>query len=251
VRILLLSDIHANVEALEACLAVAPAHDLVVNLGDVVGYGASPNEVVERSRELGKIVVRGNHDKACAGISNMEDFNPIAGLAVLWTRTMLRKDNMEWLRALPPGPAHIDGLEGVQLVHGAPHDEDEYLLLLPDALQSLDDAEPPLTFFGHTHIQGGFYAGADESAAIRPVYDSKGASEKFVFKLRKKVRYLINPGSVGQPRDGDWRAAFAMFDTHSYTVTYHRVKYPVDKAQERIINADLPERLATRLSQGR
>lgn len=250
-RILLLSDIHANLEALDACLAEAPDHDIVVNLGDIVGYGASPNEVTERSRQLGKVVVRGNHDKACSGVSSMEDFNPIAGLAVLWTRTMLRKDNLQWLRELPPGPARIEGVENAQFVHGSPHDEDEYLLLLPEALESLDESEPALTFFGHTHVQGGFYAGADESAAIRPVYNSHGNSEKYVFKLRKNVRYLINPGSVGQPRDGDWRAAFALFDSKTFTVTYYRAKYDLAAAQQRIIDADLPERLATRLAQGR
>lgn len=250
-RILLLSDIHANLEALDACLEQAPKHDLVVNLGDVVGYGASPNEVVERSRQLGKIIVRGNHDKACAGISTMEDFNPIAGMAVIWTRTVLRKENLEWLRGLPQGPASLDGVEGVRLVHGSPHDEDEYLILVPEALRSLAEAEIPLTFFGHTHIQGGFFAGTDDAAAIHPVYNSHHASEKFVFKLRKGLRYLINPGSVGQPRDGDWRAAFALFDSEAYTVTYHRVKYDVAAAQQRIIAADLPERLATRLAQGR
>ncbi len=250
-RILLLSDIHANLEALEACLGAAPEHDIVVNLGDIVGYGASPNEVIERARKLGNIFVRGNHDKACSGAGTMEDFNPIAGLAAIWTRTVLRKENLEWLRALPQGPAPIDGLEGVQLVHGSPIDEDEYLLLLPDALRSLDESKPVLTFFGHTHVQGGFFAGPDDTAAIRPVYNSHGNSEKFLFKLRKGVRYLINPGSVGQPRDGDWRAAFALFDTEAYTVAYHRTKYDLAGAQKRIIDADLPERLATRLAQGR
>ncbi len=250
-RILFISDIHANLEALDACLAEAPKHDLVVNLGDIVGYGASPNEVVERSRSLGKVFVRGNHDKACSGLSSMEDFNPIAGLAAIWTRTILRKDNLEWLRNLPQGPAPVDGVEGVQIVHGSPHDEDEYLLLLPEALRSLDESEPAVTFFGHTHIQGGFFAGKDDTAAIRPVYNSHGTSEKYQFKLRKGIRYLINPGSVGQPRDGDWRAAFAVFDTQGYTVTYYRVKYDLAAAQERIIAAELPERLATRLAQGR
>ncbi len=250
-RILLLSDIHANVQALEACLAEAPEYDQAVNLGDIVGYGASPNEVIERSRSLGSIFVRGNHDKACAGVSSMEDFNPIAGIAVIWTRTILRRDNLEWLRDLPQGPAPIDGIEGVQIVHGSPNDEDEYLLLLPEALRSLNGSKPAITFFGHTHIQGGFYAGADDTAAIRPVYNSHGSSEKFLFRLRKGVRYLINPGSVGQPRDGDWRAGFALFDTEAYTITYHRVKYDVAAAQQRILDADLPERLATRLAQGR
>jgi predicted phosphodiesterase len=251
VRILLLSDIHANFEALEACLAAAPNYDTAVNLGDVVGYGASPNEVIERSRELGGLIVRGNHDKACSGVSNMNDFNPIAGLAVLWTRTILDRSNLTWLRELPQGPLSIKGLEGAQFVHGSPADEDEYLLMLPDAQRMLDPASPTVTFFGHTHVQGGFLAGRDDAAVIRPVYQSKGDAEHFEFGLDRGCHYLINPGSVGQPRDSDWRAAFAVFNTDSWQVTYYRVPYDVKTAQQRIRDADLPDRLASRLSQGR
>lgn len=250
-RILLLSDIHSNLEALEACLAAVPEHDVVVNLGDIVGYGASPNEVIERSRELGKIFVRGNHDKACAGTMNMVGFNPIAGMAVLWTRTMLRPQNLAWLRELPAGPAHVDGLDDVQFVHGSPADEDEYLLLMPDAVESLQSEQPPLTFFGHTHIQGGFLAGKDDAATIRPVFKKKDQAEIFGFALDRKCRYLINPGSVGQPRDGDWRAGFAVFDSGTWKVTYFRIPYDVERAKKRIVEAQLPERLATRLTEGR
>ncbi len=250
-RILLLSDIHANLEALEACLAAFPAYDVAVNLGDVVGYGASPNEVVERSRQLGSIVVRGNHDKACSGVSNMEDFNPIAGLAVLWTRTILRQENMVWLRDLPPGPAQVDGIASIQFVHGSPADEDEYLLMLPDALRSLGSSQPSITVFGHTHVQGGFLCGRDDAATIRPVYQKRDTLEKFDFSLDRNCRYLINPGSVGQPRDGDWRAAFGLFDTDTWAVSYYRVPYELKRAQQRILDADLPERLAIRLAQGR
>jgi diadenosine tetraphosphatase ApaH/serine/threonine PP2A family protein phosphatase len=251
VRILLLSDIHANVEALDACLEVAPAYDTAVNLGDVVGYGASPNEVVERSRGLGGMVVRGNHDKACCGISNMNDFNPIAGLAVLWTRTILGRENMQWLRNLPQGPLKLNGAEGMAFVHGSPADEDEYLLMLPDAQRLLDPGSPEVTFFGHTHVQGGFYASEDEAAVVRPVYKSKDKKETFDFVLRPGSHYLINPGSVGQPRDTDWRAGFAVFDIDARKVSYYRVPYDIKTAQQRIRDADLPERLATRLAQGR
>lgn len=250
-RILLLSDIHANLEALEACLAAAPKHDAVVNLGDVVGYGGSPNEVIERSRALGGIAVRGNHDKACAGVSNMNDFNPVAGLAVLWTRTILSRDNLTWLRDLPQGPRTMKGVEGAEFVHGSPADEDEYLLMLPDAQRLLDPHSPAVTFFGHTHVQGGFLAGRDDAAVIRPVYKTKNDAEDFDFGLDRGCHYLINPGSVGQPRDGDWRAAFAMFDTDLWQVSYYRVPYDVQAAQKRIRDADLPERLASRLTQGR
>jgi hypothetical protein len=128
VRILVLSDIHGNLDALEACLATAGDYDAVVNLGDIVGYGASPNEVIERSREVGKYFVRGNHDKASSGLMDLKDFNPIAGLAALWTPDQLTPQNLEWLRSLPQGPVQVPGLPDVQFVHGSPIDEDEYLV---------------------------------------------------------------------------------------------------------------------------
>ncbi|HKE25942.1 MAG TPA: metallophosphoesterase, partial [Bryobacteraceae bacterium] len=127
-RVLILSDIHSNLEALEACLTVAPAYDEVVNLGDIVGYGASPNEVIDRSRALGKYFVRGNHDKASAGLMDLKDFNPVAGLATLWTREQLTPENLAWLRDLPQGPILIDGLPDAQFVHGSPLDEDDYVV---------------------------------------------------------------------------------------------------------------------------
>ena len=127
-RVLILSDIHANLEALEACLDAAPEYDQVYNLGDIVGYGANPNEVAMRSRELGSIFVRGNHDKACSGVSDLNDFNPIAGLAALWTREKLTQDHLQFLRELPQGP--ISPMKDAQLVHGSPRDEDEYVLSL-------------------------------------------------------------------------------------------------------------------------
>jgi diadenosine tetraphosphatase ApaH/serine/threonine PP2A family protein phosphatase len=251
VRILIISDIHSNHPALEACLKAAPAHDVAVNLGDIVGYGANPNEVVTRSRQLGTFFIRGNHDKACAGVSGTQDFNLVAGLAVMWTRNVLEPDNLAWLRALPQGPASLDGLADVLFVHGSPFDEDEYVLLLPEALQALRNAPAPLVFFGHTHLQGGFLSGEDDAATIRPVYRSTDKIETFDFPLDRNLRYLINPGSVGQPRDGDPRAAFALFDTDAHGVTYYRVPYDVEKAMQSIMDAKLPERLATRLAQGR
>jgi len=158
VRILLLSDIHANLEALEACLAAAPSFDLVVNLGDIVGYGASPNEVCGRARDIGQTFVRGNHDKAATGLIDLDDFNPIAAAAAIWTRDQLTPENFDWLRLLAPGPLSLLELPGVQLVHGSPNDEDEYIVSLGDALAPLITLAVPRTFFGHTHLQGGFFA---------------------------------------------------------------------------------------------
>lgn len=250
-RILLLSDIHANLEALDACLAAAPSFDLVVNLGDVVGYGASPNEVTERSREIGRIFVRGNHDKAATGLMSLDDFNPMAAAAAMWTREQLIPENLVWLRALPHGPVSLQDFPDVQLVHGSPNDEDEYVVSLGDALAPLISFSVPLTFFGHTHLQGGFLANGSSADGFRPEYRTVGRAESVSLQLKREARYLINPGSVGQPRDGDWRAAFALYDTEKQVVHFHRTPYNLKDAQDRIFAAQLPSRLATRLAAGR
>lgn len=250
-RILLLSDIHANLEAMDACLANAPSFDMIVNLGDIVGYGASPNEVIDRSREVGKAFVRGNHDKAATGVMELEDFNPMAAAAALWTRNELTPENFEWLRALPHGPVSLPEVPNVQLVHGSPNDEDEYVVSLGDALAPLITLTMPLTFFGHTHLQGGFFANGSSADGFRPEYKTVGQAESAAFQLKDSARYLINPGSVGQPRDGDWRAAFALYDTEEQIVHFHRTPYNLKGAQDRIFAANLPPRLATRLAAGR
>lgn len=250
-RILLLSDIHANLEALEACLATAPPYDLVANLGDVVGYGASPNEVIERSRDLGKIFVRGNHDKAATGLLELDDFNPMAAAAAIWTRDQLTKEHYEWLRAMPQGPLPLDNFAHVQLVHGSPEDEDTYIVSIGDALVPLISDATPITFFGHTHLQGGFFANGSSADGFRPEYRTVGQAESVALQLKSNTRYMINPGSVGQPRDGDWRAAFALFDTEAQVVHFHRTPYNLKAAQDRIFAANLPARLATRLAAGR
>jgi len=289
VRILLLTDVHANLEGLEACLAAVRNPDLIVNLGDIVGYGGSPNEVSERSREVGSIFVRGNHDKACTGVSGIEEFNPIAGMAALWTRQQLTPENLEWLRALPQGPVQLESIwpaDGgplpkptagngsqaatatsnpdpaaensagfdqlkVQCVHGSPLDEDEYIIVMRDAYEPLMHTDAAITFFGHTHIQGGFCNHGQEWETLRPLYHSKTQIESCELSVAPGTKYLINPGSVGQPRDGDWRAACALFDTVTNRITFYRVPYDVEGAQRRIHNAKLPERLANRLSEGR
>ena len=250
-RILLLSDIHANLEALDACLAAAPAFDSVVNLGDIVGYGASPNEVTDKSRDLGKVFVRGNHDKAATGVMDLDDFNPMAAAAAIWTRNELTPENLDWLRHLPHGPVPLPDFPQVHLVHGSPSDEDEYVVSLGDALAPLIALNVPLTFFGHTHLQGGFFANGASADGFRPEYRTVGQPESVALQLKPETRYLINPGSVGQPRDGDWRAAFALFDTEAQVVHFHRTPYNLKSAQDRIFDAKLPPRLATRLAAGR
>ena len=250
-RILLISDIHSNLEALDACLSAAPPHDAIVNLGDIVGYGASPNEVTERVRELGGTLVRGNHDKVVAGLEDVENFNPIAGLAALWNRGQLTTENLEWLKALPQGPIVLADLPGIQFVHGSPEDEDRYVVTIQDALPPLIDSEASVTFFGHTHVQGAFLLKVGLGETMHPEYASIGQNETRDFQLETGAHYLINPGSIGQPRDGDWRAAFALFDLATRVVTFCRAPYDLRSAQDKIFAANLPARLATRLAAGR
>jgi len=251
-RILLLSDIHSNLEALKAVLDAAPRHDLVWNLGDVVGYGANPNEVIDRVRGLGSIFVRGNHDKACCGIGGIEAFNPIAARAAQWTHDSLTPENLEWLRQLPAGPITPVGSE-VTCSHGSPLDEDEYLMTLRDAWLPLTQTLARINFFGHTHVQGGFATNGEEWFQLKPEFSVSGADE-YESPLRENARYLINPGSVGQPRDWDWRAAFAVYEVEDHArqrIMFYRVPYDVKQAQEKILAAGLPNRLASRLSEGR
>ena len=201
-------------------------------------------------RELGKVFVRGNHDRACSGMLSLDGFNANAGLAALWTHNHLADENLEFLRQLPKGP--LAGMENVMLVHGSVRDEDEYVLVLHDAQPLLEETESPLTFFGHTHIQCGFSEENNHRwQTLMPIYRSPTGPQHFMFHLRPGTRYLINPGSVGQPRDGDWRAAFAIFDTEKWAVTFQRVPYNLKSAQDRIFAANLPQRLATRLAAGR
>jgi diadenosine tetraphosphatase ApaH/serine/threonine PP2A family protein phosphatase len=250
VRILILSDIHANLEALEAALAAAPEHDRVFNLGDIVGYGANPNEATERARGLGEVFVRGNHDKAATGLTSLEDFNPVAGLAALWTAQQMSPSNLEFLRALPHGP--VAPLDNLQCVHGSPRDEDEYVLMRRDAFSILAHAAAPLIFFGHTHLQGAYWIDDvhESEGVVAPPYQSREGKQHFKFSLAATAKYLVNPGSIGQPRDGDPRAAFALYDTEERSVTFHRVPYNIAKAQQKIRAAGLPERLAARLAEG-
>ena len=249
-RFLILSDIHANLDALEACLNAAPEYDAVANLGDIVGYGACPNQVIERSRQLGKLFIRGNHDKACAGLMDIRGFNHIAAAAVVWTNHELTPENLQWLKDLPQGPMLLSPLTDVQIAHGSPRDEDEYLLVSDHAAESAEEMEVPITFFGHTHMQGGFLIKDGQEKTFRSNFDGKEGTISFELSLEDEGKFLINPGSVGQPRDGDPRAACGVYDSEKRTMTFLRVPYDIAKAQQRIREAGLPERLADRLSVG-
>src|SRR2546425_4126595 len=246
-RILVLSDLHSNAAALDAVLDAAQNRwDISVCLGDVVGYGPDPNEVTARLRELGTQTIRGNHDKAVTGLMPTDDFNPVAKSAVDWTRAQLKPEHLAWLTALPHGPLATDG---VVLVHGAFQDEDEYVFTPAQALEGLLDSSTALSFFGHTHHQGGFsYHESDiEVLPLRP-----RPMESFsALHLEPGHKYLLNPGSIGQPRDGDPRAAFAIADFDHKIVEFWRVPYDISSVQSRMYEANLPEPLIFRLALGR
>jgi predicted phosphodiesterase len=243
VRYLILSDIHGNIEALEAVLAAAGTWDRVLVLGDLVGYGAEPNGVVDRVRALDPAaVIRGNHDKAACGLDDGENFNQVARFAAAWTLQQLTPENREYLRALPQGPTIID--DRLEICHGAPFDEDHYIFDASDAQRALETARRPVCLFGHTHLPVVFAATGMQLAADIP------DDELRLIKLQDSTRYLINPGSVGQPRDGDPRAAFGFYDPKG-TLDFSRIEYDIQGAQRRICAAGLPQSLANRLAIGR
>jgi len=247
-RYLLISDPHSNLEALETCLELARGkYDQAVCLGDLVGYGPDPNAVIDIVKATCNVIIRGNHDKACAGIEDASDFNPLARRAAEWTREALTPEHFEFLRALPTGPLMLDGF---QIVHGSPLDEDEYIVGPPQALPVLRGPQTQIVCFGHTHSQGGFMLSPQGRYQSLRVL-SKENGRTFTLALQTGARYLINPGSIGQPRDGDWRAAFAILDLPQNTVEYYRTPYDLPKTQEKMAKAGLPEPLIRRLEFGR
>lgn len=251
-RALVISDIHSNLQALEAVLAAAPNYDVVWNLGDIVGYGANPNEVVDVAKKLPGIVVRGNHDRICSGnmkFGELRSLNSLASFAVNWTRKRLSAENKKWLARLPQGPVRPIGRK-VACVHGSPRDEDEYMLFRGDVIAALYRRRAWLTLCGHTHWQAGWSLDRQVATPLKPVFESSDGVEQFELKLHEGNRYLLNPGSVGQPRDRDWRAAFALYDDAQASFTWFRVPYKVLEAQRRIRRTGLPEALASRLRSG-
>jgi predicted phosphodiesterase len=246
-RYLILSDVHSNLEALEKSLELAKGrYDQALCLGDLVGYGPDPNPVIERVRALAKTIVRGNHDKACCGLMDPQEFNVLARMATDWTRTQLTPEHFEFLRSLPSGPVVIDGFE---FVHGSPADEDEYIFDSLEAVRAFRVMPSSVVFFGHTHQQGGFLLTADQR--LQPIETpTKRHDEPAGFQLQTGTRYLVNPGSIGQPRDGDWRAGFAILDAEKRRVDYYRTPYNLELTQKKMRGAGLPEPLARRLELG-
>jgi diadenosine tetraphosphatase ApaH/serine/threonine PP2A family protein phosphatase len=244
-RRLIVSDIHANLEALEAVLADAKGlYDEIVCCGDLVGYGASPAEIVEWARKDVSLIVRGNHDRVCAGLDDHDWFNSKAQAAVRWTVNELTEDQLAWLAALPAGPLFVDGF---MLAHGSPADEDAYLMEYEEVYTLVEMLVRPICFIGHTHFQGAWTWYRDDLYALQgPV---AGRSET-VHQLSPQNHYLINSGSVGQPRDRDPRAAYAIWDSATRELYLRRIAYDIASAQRRILDAGLPQFLAERLATG-
>ncbi len=250
-RYLILSDVHANLEALRAVLAHAArkSRDAVLFLGDAVGYGGAPNQVLELLRGLkGRVVsVRGNHDRVTLDASQgVVFFNYHARRAVEWAAGVLTPANRAFLKRLPQGP--LDLGDGVAICHGSPADEDEYLLTEMEALEGFRATRAFVTFFGHSHVPWVFELGTDGERLSLAGYPLRGT--RITVDLHPDRQYLINPGSVGQPRDRDPRASYAVYDSRLRRLSLYRVPYDVAGARRRIMAAGLPQVLADRLLHG-
>jgi predicted phosphodiesterase len=246
VRDLIISDIHANFDALEAVLQdAAGRYDRIICLGDIVGYGPDPNRVVDWVRANVASVVRGNHDKAATGLEDPSWFNPVAEYAARWTQKELTPENDHFVRVMQRGPVPVNSY---QIAHGSPLDEDGYIVTTVDAGFAFPYIDSEVTFFGHTHLQGGFSWSRMKAHPIpRPCILDRPE----VIELQHDEAYLLNPGSVGQPRDGDPRAAYLIYDSAERTVAFARVAYDIEAVQQKIRRAQLPDILADRLSVGR
>lgn len=243
---LILSDIHANLHALRGVLRYAKRRAITrfVILGDLVGYGAQPNQVLDRLLELKpRILVRGNHDRACAWEEEDASFSLPARMAAAWTRERLTREHLRFLQELPEGPLWVG--EDYQVAHGSPLDEDAYLLHPREALHAFDSFSAQLCFFGHTHLPGGFELN-EAQGSLRWVDLQAGQW----FQLKDGCRYLLNPGSVGQPRDRDVRLSFASYDPAKRRVRLHRMEYDHAGAARSIRAAGLHPNLAERLFHG-
>lgn len=283
-RALIISDIHANLVALEAVLkATQGQYDNIWCLGDVVGYGPRPNECVELMRSESDLCLMGNHDWATLGRPGIDvnDFNPQARSAVLWTRDQMTQENSDYLDELPDNPVSPPEADTVLLTHGSPRQPVwEYILTPSIALENFAIFEQPICLVGHTHkpaiyrwhlhhLYDGPEANGTANTQSLEEYDPKdpppdkdyqqvatvdylmpqdGAT--IILETSDQQRLIINPGSVGQPRDNDARAAYAILDTDEMTLQYKRIPYSIELTQSQMRDANLPRRLIDRLSFG-
>jgi predicted phosphodiesterase len=238
-RVAVLSDIHANLVALDAVISALGSVDAVWHLGDVVGYGPEPDAVVERLDEIGAVGVRGNHDAAAVGLIDIDWFNPDARAAMEWTRERIADSTRARLAALPE--RHVD--RQFSLVHGSPRDPIwEYVVSLPIARANLAVLTTPFGLYGHTHLP---MVWAERDGQVEQIAPAEGST----FALGGR-RALVNPGSVGQPRDGIVSASYLVIDTAAERCTWHRVAYDVAAVQASMTDVGLPRRLVERLSYG-
>jgi predicted phosphodiesterase len=239
--ILVISDIHSNLKALQAVLQAAGEVDAVWCLGDLIGYGPNPNECIDLIQEQPNLIcLLGNHDAACIGDLNVATFNREARMAVEWTQSVLTKENISFLRKRP----QIEVIDNVTLAHGSPREPVyEYVLDVRSARENFDYFENDYCFIGHSHL---------------PLLFAKNSAEDKVSlsfpqqnqTIQLKPRAIVNPGSVGQPRDRDRRAAFAIFDPEEATWVHRRVEYDIQATQEEMRTVNLPDRHIDRLSGG-
>jgi predicted phosphodiesterase len=244
-RYLVFTDIHGNLEALLAVLKFVAKKriDHYLFLGDLVGYGASPNEVVQKLAALKPMsLVRGNHDKAVCGLDSVQTFNPIAASAIYWTKSRITKKNFDFLYKIKKSPEVVQGT--ITICHGAPFDEDYYIFGEFDAAEAFNYFQTPVCFFGHTHFP---FVYTEKDQLVEGTFLLGRANE---VKLEKGVRYLINPGSVGQPRDRNPLAACSIYDSEARSIKFYRVEYEIAEAQRKILDQNLPSALAERLTLG-
>jgi diadenosine tetraphosphatase ApaH/serine/threonine PP2A family protein phosphatase len=242
-RYLVISDIHSNLEAFKAVLADAGTVDEVWCLGDVVGYGPDPNACVDLLRSLPHRAIVGNHDWATLGKLDLNDFNPDARAANLWNREQLNPANLAYLQALPERLVE----SSFTLVHGSPrHPIWEYIIYEPTAEANFAYFETPVCLVGHTHTPAIFrQVDSGEESTCEALVPSWHVATHL-----RPGRWIVNPGSVGQPRDGDPEASYAIIDSEALTVEHRRVAYAVGETQTKMMEIGLPMRLAVRLGYG-
>jgi diadenosine tetraphosphatase ApaH/serine/threonine PP2A family protein phosphatase len=240
-RYAIISDIHGNFQALEAVLELIDrlAPDRIICLGDIVGYGADPSLCIERVRHRCSTVIMGNHDAAAVELTSIAFFNPVAHEAALWTRAALNDDEKDYLKQLPLTAR----IEDFILIHSSPDEPQHwhYMHSEDDAAGRFEFFDSQLLFFGHTHYAGVFEHDGHSVVERRP--DN--------FKLQENSRYMVNVGSLGQPRDGDPDASFAVFDSQTREIVFFRHPYDIAAAGKRILEAGLPSVLASRLALGK
>lgn len=236
--IAIISDIHANLEALETCLKTIDKlkPDKLVCLGDLVDYCAEPNECIELVRARTDIVVVGNHDRAQVDYSLVEDFTENAYISSVHTRSVIKPQHVEYFKTLP----YTYSMEDLLFVHASPAAPEnfDYVITIEEAVHNFKSFSERICFIGHSHVPVVIEETKNSCKAERPE------------NIKRDRRYIINVGSVGQPRDGDYRTCFGLFDTKKFTFKYVRLDYPVQLASNKIINEGLPVHLAERILVG-